>query len=211
MIIDVFQIYIRLWVRFAVAVFSKMLRSDLSKSRDPVSSGGNGCIFAEANGGPYLYEQADSWFSWDFLWFSSTEKSLSPYQGFGSVISRKPFVREQKTSLFFEFWMKKFGYLWDLAGFIHSHVCKRSLPAASSRAFLPLRHWVSETWSFLFCSFLPKDENRIRRRHPWDRIKRCRRSFRHNQIHYKIQRVCIVSGHWFEMVDDGSVAVWWYL
>ena len=73
----------------------------------------------------------------DFPW---TEKSLSPYQGFGSVISRKPFVREQKTSLFFEFRMKTFGYLWDLAGFIHSHVCKRSLPAASSRAFLPLRH-----------------------------------------------------------------------
>ena len=200
MIIDVFQIYIRLWVRFAVAVFSKMLRSDLSKSRDPVSSGGNGCIFAEANGGSYLYEQADSWLSWDFPWFSMDWKvpeSLSRVWVFGDM---KKAFREKAETIFFEFWMKKFGYLWDLAGFIYSHVCKRSL-----------RHWVSENWSFLFFSFLPKDENRIRRRHPWDRIKRCRRSFRHNQIHYKIQRVCIVSGHWFEMVDDGSVAVWWYL
>ena len=126
--------------------------------------------------------------------FHGLKSPWVPITGLGFGDMKKAF-REKAETILFEFWMKKFGYLWDLAGFIYSHVCKRSL-----------RHWVSENWSFLFCSFLPKDENRIRRRNPWDH-----RSFRHNQIHYKIQRVCIVSGHWFEMVDDGSLAVWWYV
>lgn len=211
MIIDVFQIYIRLWVRFAVAVFSKMLRSDLSKSRDPVLSGGNGCIFAEANGGPYLYEQADSWFSWDFPWFSMDWKVPQSLSGVWVGDIKKAFC--ERAENIFIFWVSDED-IWILVGScgLHSQSRLQKIPARCIKQSLSATETLSiRNLIFLFCSFLPKDENRIRRRHPWDRIKRCRRSFRHNQIHYKIQRVCIVSGHWFEMVDDGSVAVWWYL
>ena len=169
---DIWKIYqTYVYVLFAVTIFS---RSDLSKSRDPVSSGGNGCIFAEANGGSYLYEQADSWLSWDFPWFSmdwKVPKSLSRVWVVGDIVT-KAFC-EKAESIVFEFNLglrnsDTCGILW--ASFtvtfakVFASCIKQSL---SSTETLSIRRLI---FSFLF---FPSQKMKIESAEytPWDRIK----------------------------------------